>query len=95
MTLYTLNAPSSGPILAFILRIIDGLVPASSELLNTQRITEAMKFGFGARSRLGDPRFVDIRKVSTQESIRACNVHSNVFIFFWFSNVTDNGSHHL
>lgn len=65
MTIHTLHAPSSGPILTFILKLVDTLIPANSELLNTQRITEAMKFAYGARSRLGDPHFVNINKVSS------------------------------
>ncbi|XP_065208907.1 scoloptoxin SSD14-like [Planococcus citri] len=59
-TLHTVPAPSSGPILSYLLRIVEGLIPAPTELLNTQRITEAMKHAYGARSRLGDPHFVNI-----------------------------------
>ncbi|XP_065208910.1 scoloptoxin SSD14-like isoform X2 [Planococcus citri] len=74
MTIHTLHAPSSGPILAYILRLVDGLVPANNELLNTQRITEAMKFAYGARSRLGDPHFVNINRtmnmITSEEYIK-------------------------
>ncbi|XP_065208908.1 scoloptoxin SSD14-like [Planococcus citri] len=61
-TLHTVPVPSSGPILSYLLRIVEGIIPAPTELLNTQRITEAMKHAYGARSRLGDPKFVDISK---------------------------------
>lgn len=61
-TLHTPPVPSSGPILSFLLKLVDGIIPAPSELLNTQRITEAMKHAYGARSRLGDPKFVNISK---------------------------------
>ncbi|XP_065208918.1 scoloptoxin SSD14-like [Planococcus citri] len=59
-TLHTVPVPSSGPILSYLLKIVEGIIPAPTELLNTQRITEAMKYAYGARSQLGDPKFVDI-----------------------------------
>lgn len=65
-TLYTLLPPSSGLVLAFILRLMDGLLPAASNLLYTQRVTEAFKFGYGTRSHLGDHRFVNITRVRSR-----------------------------
>lgn len=62
-----MNAPSSGPILAYILRILNGLLPAPNELLNTHRSTEAFKYGYAMRSKLGDPCFVDNREVNENE----------------------------
>ena len=72
MTIYTATAPSSGPILAYILKLVDGLLPASSELLNIRRITEAMKYAFGARTKLGDPLYANITNVGT------CNTFHSV-----------------
>lgn len=62
-TLYTLVPPSSGLVLAYILRLLDGIIPAENEALFTQRMTEAFKFAYGARSHLGDHRFVDTTQV--------------------------------
>lgn len=55
--------PGSGIILAYILRILDGMLPAPDAGLDAHRLVEAFKFGFGERSRLGDSRFVDVSKV--------------------------------
>lgn len=51
--------PGSGIILAYILRILDGILPAPDAGLDAHRIVEAFKFGFGERSHLGDHEFVD------------------------------------
>lgn len=68
-TLHTAPPPSSGIILSYILKLVEGILPAPSELLNTQRITEAMKYGYGARTKLGDPKFVDVSEVGFQMNV--------------------------
>jgi len=55
--------PSSGVILAYILRILDGILPAPNPGLDAHRFVEAFKFGFGERTRLGDHKFVNVSKV--------------------------------
>lgn len=55
--------PGSGIILAFILRILDGMLPAPDPGLDAHRFVEALKFGYGERSHLGDHKFVDVSKV--------------------------------
>lgn len=55
--------PGSGIILAFILRVLDGILPAPDASLDAHRLVEAFKFGFGERSRLADHKFVDPKEV--------------------------------
>ena len=65
LTLYTNPLPGSGVLLAFILNILDGHLPRTSQNgtvdvndpLITHRITEAFKFAFAQRTNLGDPAF--------------------------------------
>lgn len=64
ITLYSVSPPSSGIIPGYIIRLLNGLLPADSELLNIQRMTEAMKYGYAVRNKLGDPKFVDLKNVS-------------------------------
>jgi len=63
---YTLHAgppPASGLILAYILRLLDGILPAPNAGLDAQRLVEAYKFGYGERTRLGDHKFVNVSEV--------------------------------
>jgi len=63
---YTIHAgppPGSGIILAFILRILDGILPAPSAGLDAHRLVEAFKFGYGERTHLGDHKFVNVSQV--------------------------------
>lgn len=63
---YTIHVgppPSSGIILAYILRILDGILPAPDAGLDAHRFVEAFKFGFGERSRLGDHKYVNVFEV--------------------------------
>ncbi|XP_049765276.1 scoloptoxin SSD14-like [Schistocerca cancellata] len=79
ITLYTSPLPGSGPLLVFMLNILDGYIPTSDEITTYQRITEAFKYGYGRRTELGDPYFnesvLEIVKNLTSrsyaESIRA------------------------
>ncbi|KAF0770423.1 glutathione hydrolase 1 proenzyme-like isoform X1 [Aphis craccivora] len=41
------NPASSGVILAYILRVLDGILPAPNLGLYVHRLLEAFKFGFG------------------------------------------------
>lgn len=64
-TLYTSPLPGSGPVLAFILNILDGFLDLDNlySVTNIQRIIEAFKFAYGYRTKLGDDNFVNISDV--------------------------------
>ncbi|KAL4132604.1 hypothetical protein QTP88_009728 [Uroleucon formosanum] len=55
--------PGSGIILAFILRILDGILPVPDVGLDEHRLVEAFKFGYGERSHLGDHKFVNVSQI--------------------------------
>ncbi|XP_050543871.1 scoloptoxin SSD14-like isoform X2 [Daktulosphaira vitifoliae] len=55
--------PGSGVVLAYILRVLDGKLPASNDGLNAQRIIEAFKFAYGERTHLGDKNFVNVTEI--------------------------------
>ncbi|KAE9545004.1 hypothetical protein AGLY_000547 [Aphis glycines] len=55
--------PSSGIILAYILRILDGILPAPNPGLDAHRFVEAFKFGFGERTHLGDHNFTNVSEI--------------------------------
>lgn len=63
--LYSPLAPSGGPILTFIMNILDGyqITPGKKwnkedKLLAYHRITEAFKFAYAKRTDMGDPKYV-------------------------------------
>lgn len=62
-TIHVGPPPSSGIVLAYILRILDGILPSPDIGLDAHRFVEAFKFGFGARTHLGDHKFVDVSQV--------------------------------
>jgi len=68
ITLYSVPPPGSGVILALILNILNDMVLHENDVTTYQRITEAFKYGYGKRTQLGDPNFVDISEVSTGDS---------------------------
>lgn len=66
VTMYSVPPPGSGVLLALILNILNGIVPHENNITTYQRITEAFKYGFGKRTQLGDPEFVDINELLKQ-----------------------------
>ncbi|KAJ5147471.1 hypothetical protein N7526_000823 [Penicillium atrosanguineum] len=78
-TVTSTTAPSSGVVLLSILKILDGyegfFSTENAVNLSTHRMDEAMRFGYGQRSELGDPLFVegmdDYQKNMLKESTAA------------------------
>ena len=55
LTMYSVPAPGSGPVLAAILNIIQNSDRYEEDALFYHRLVEAFKFAYAARGRLGDP----------------------------------------
>ncbi|CAF1282486.1 unnamed protein product [Adineta ricciae] len=67
LTAFTTHAPSSGPILAFILNILQGYNVHADDLKDKRtaalfyhRLIEAFKFAYAKRSELSDPSMVNV-----------------------------------
>lgn len=58
--MYSTPAPTSGPILSFIINIISGYKYLDYSALSFHRIIEAFKYGYAKRTELGDPAFLEI-----------------------------------
>ncbi|PIL36235.1 hypothetical protein GSI_01897 [Ganoderma sinense ZZ0214-1] len=87
--IYTPHAPTSGPVLQHMLNLVehyDDLVKDGGTVLNVHRFVEAMKFGFAARTWIGDPAFHNnvshIHEIPTKE-------YSDEI----FSGITDETTH--
>lgn len=70
LRMFSIEPPGSGLILGFILNILDeyGFTPESmaeeEKIVTHQRITEAMKWAYAERTKLGDSNFVDVTEVT-------------------------------
>lgn len=56
---YTTHPPTSGPVLLHMLNLIEGYGPEERTAVETHRLVEALKFGFAARTKIGDPSFLE------------------------------------
>ncbi|KAF7389349.1 hypothetical protein HZH66_010486 [Vespula vulgaris] len=65
LTIYTAPPPGSGVILAFIINILQNVVPINDQNIMWQRIVETFKWAYAKRTELGDPEFVDIERLLT------------------------------
>lgn len=57
-TLYSIGAPSGGPVGLSILKIMEGYDTTLDDL-SIHRLNEAMRFSYGAHAELGDPDFFE------------------------------------
>ena len=65
-------APTSGPVLALMLNILDQFPRnrgSSDKPVSYQQLVEALKYGFSRRTRLGDPDFTDFNLTSYVQNI--------------------------
>lgn len=69
-TMYITPPPSSGILLGFIMKILDGykfnadsISSINSTVLTYHRIVEAYKWAYGKRTEIGDPDFNDLTKL--------------------------------
>ncbi|KAI4489122.1 hypothetical protein M0804_004620 [Polistes exclamans] len=65
LTVYTAPPPGSGAILAFIINVLQGIVPTDNQNIMWHRIVEAFKWAYARRTELGDPEFVNIVSLLT------------------------------
>ncbi|KAI0076121.1 gamma-glutamyltranspeptidase [Panus rudis PR-1116 ss-1] len=87
---YTSHAPTSGPVLLHMLNLIehyDDFIPFGRNGLNAHRTVEAMKFGFAARTKIGDPAF------ETDDISRILEIPTKKYANKIFPNITDDRTH--
>ncbi|XP_029158827.1 glutathione hydrolase 1 proenzyme-like isoform X2 [Nylanderia fulva] len=87
--LFTTGLPGSGPVLSFILNVLDdyGFTPASiadfnSTILTYHRMIETFKYAYALRTDLGDGAFVDMSEITR-------NLTSNSFARAIRKRITD------
>ena len=58
--MYTAPPPGSGVLLAFMMNVLEELVPVEDDRIMWQRIIETFKWAYAKRTELGDPDFEDV-----------------------------------
>ncbi|KZP17923.1 hypothetical protein FIBSPDRAFT_864277 [Athelia psychrophila] len=88
---YTTSAPASGPVLLQMLNLMEryeGLWEEGRTGLNAHRSVEAIKFGFAARTHLGDPAFL-----SAAEQRTITDIPTKPLAALLSLNLTDDMTH--
>ncbi|XP_059618787.1 scoloptoxin SSD14-like isoform X2 [Phlebotomus argentipes] len=107
-TMYSTQAPTSGPLLAFILNVLDGFLDTLESPVTWHRVVEAFKYAYALRTNMGDPLFVpsvdalvaNLTNAEYAEIIRSLiddNTTYNTFEHYGadFTNVEDHGTAHI
>ncbi|KAK7486427.1 hypothetical protein BaRGS_00022351 [Batillaria attramentaria] len=70
LTLHTLTAPSGGPVMALVLKILHGLNLGPEDLKNAttkaamwHKVVESFKYAYADRLKLGDPAYVNVSQL--------------------------------
>jgi len=84
-TVYTSHAPTSGPVLLHMLNLQERFSDTVDENLRLHRFIETLKFGFAARTRIGDPAFANLSLIDT--------IASKAYAKAVFPNITDDSTH--
>ncbi|KIJ18880.1 hypothetical protein PAXINDRAFT_128053 [Paxillus involutus ATCC 200175] len=86
---YTSHAPTSGPVLLHMLNLMEryDLVGESQTPLNMHRIVEAQKFGFAARTKIGDLLY------SFNSTARVAEISTKRYADLVAVNLTDDRTH--
>ncbi|KAG5877461.1 hypothetical protein JTB14_024994 [Gonioctena quinquepunctata] len=73
LELFSAPAPSSGPLLLYMLNILDGFINLEEpfSLTNYQRKAETLKFAYGTRTKMGDPDYTNIQEILANISSKA------------------------
>ncbi|XP_055680915.1 glutathione hydrolase 1 proenzyme-like isoform X2 [Lutzomyia longipalpis] len=107
-TLYSTAAPSSGPLLAFILNIMDDFMEDMHSPVTWHRVIESFKHAYARRTQMGDPAFVPsvhqlVANLTNPEfakyvrSLIDDDTTYNTFDYYGaeFGNVEDHGTAHV
>ncbi|XP_053663470.1 glutathione hydrolase 1 proenzyme-like [Anopheles marshallii] len=107
--LHSMPLPGSGPILSYMLSILDGYKDLSlNDPLTWHRIIESFKHGYGLRTKVGDPRFVTsvitvLQKMTNKNYIAyirdtiVSNMTFNSYDYYGadFAGLQDQGTAHI
>ncbi|KAJ7072338.1 gamma-glutamyltranspeptidase [Mycena amicta] len=83
---YTSHAPASGSVLLHMLNLMETYPPAPRTPLSMHRVVEVLKFGFAARTKIGDPAF-------DNDPSRMDEISTKEFAKLVAANITDDTTH--
>ncbi|KAF7288635.1 Sec7-like domain belongs to guanine nucleotide exchange factors [Mycena chlorophos] len=83
---YTTHEPGSGPVLLHMLNLMETYPKSPRTPLSMHRVVEAIKFGFAARTKIGDPAF-------DSDPARMEQIPTKEFARLIAANITDDRTH--